>query len=106
MNRPFNTQMLIAAPLLIFAFSACTPTLLVKPNGLQGEYDEPILVVKQAGVNAMAIHGFVITQDTDTYVEGYRPIQWGGRPFCRPGGERAAIWLEQNRPLAHTRCGT
>jgi hypothetical protein len=95
-------QMLIAAPLLIFAFSevACTGTL-VKPNGFQGEYDEPILVVKQAGTNAMAIHGFVITQDTDTYVEGHRPIPWWSRTFCRRGGERAAIWLEQTAPRTH-----
>jgi hypothetical protein len=101
MNRPFNMQRLIAAPLLIFALSACTGTL-VKPNGFQGEYDEPILVVKQAGINAMAIHGFVITQDTDTYIEGHRPISWSGRSFCRRGGERAAIWLEQTGP-SHTR---
>jgi hypothetical protein len=87
------------ADLCIFCLCSCPP---VKPNGFQEEYDEPILAVKVAAINAMVIHGFVITQDTDTYVEGYRPSSYRKGSLCGRGGERAAIWLEQAGP-SHTR---
>lgn len=90
---------LIGTALLSCALSACTATP-IKPSGFQGEYDKPIQVVKQAGVDAMSVHGFEVTQNTDVYIEGHRPRMWGF--FCTPGGEGAAIWLEQTSP-SHTR---
>jgi hypothetical protein len=86
---------LVAAAVLTCSLSACTATP-VKPGGFQGEYDNPLDVVKQAGIDAMTVNGFEITQTTDVYIEGHRPRTWGF--FCTPGGEGAGIWLEQTSP--------
>lgn len=99
MSTKFQTALLSAAVLLACSLSGCTATP-VKPGGFQGEYDNPLTVVKQAGIDAMTVHGFEITQTTDMYIEGHRPRTWGF--FCTPGGEGAGIWFEQTSP-SHTR---
>jgi hypothetical protein len=61
------------------------------------ESEKSLYVVKQAAINALSVHGFEITDDNATYVEGHRPRDW--KPFrCSPGGEGAGIWLEQTNP--------
>ena len=72
---------------------SATPT---KPGGYQGEWTKPIDVVKETGLNALSIHGFEITKNEPTYLEGFRPRTWGF--FCTPGGETAGVWLEQVGP--------
>jgi hypothetical protein len=96
MNRQFQMPILAGIALLIFTLSACTATP-VKPGGFQEEYDKPLQVVKQAGIDAMSVHGFEVTQSTDVYIEGHRP-----RILAFSCIERAGIWLEQTSP-SHTR---
>src|SRR5690348_3244193 len=95
MSRLFEKPTLIGTALLTCALSACTATP-IKPGGFQDEYDKPIQAVKQAGIDAMSVHGFEVTQNTEVYIEGHRPRTWGF--FCTPGGEGAGIWLEQTTP--------
>ncbi len=76
------------------ALSACTATP-VKPDGFQGEYDKPLDVVRQAGIDVMTSYGFEITQNHADYIEGHRPR---GLLFNCGGGEGVGIWLEQTSP--------
>ena len=99
MGKQVELSMLVGAMMLGCALSACT-AIPVKPGGFQEAYDKPLLVVRQAGVDAMSVNGFEVTQNTDLYIEGHRPRTWG--LFCTPGGEGAGIWLEQTSP-SHTR---
>ena len=92
MRTKLEVLILSTAVLLVGSVSGCTATP-IKPGGFQGEYDKPLSVVKQAGIDAMTVHGFEITQASDLYIEGHRPRTWGF--FCTPGGEGAGIWLEQ-----------
>lgn len=64
-----------------------------KTGGFQREFAKPADAVKQAGMDALIIHGFEITKKETNYIEGYRPRIWGF--FCSPGGETSGIWLEQ-----------
>lgn len=78
------------AMVLICSLTACATTT-GKPGEI--EYNKPLNVVKQAGMDAMAVNGFEVTQNNATYIEGHRPRTLG--LFCTPGGETAGIWLEQ-----------
>ncbi len=95
MKKPLEISTLGFAIVLACSVSACTATP-VKSGGYQGEYDKPLTIVKQAGIDAMTVHGFEVTQNDPTYIEGHRPRTWGF--FCTPGGEGAGIWLEQTSP--------
>lgn len=99
MKKQFNLTTLGFAMVLACSLSACTATP-VKPGGFQGEYDRPLNIVKQAGIEAMAVNGFEVTRNDPTYIEGHRPRTWGF--LCTPGGEGVGIWLEQTSP-SHTR---
>lgn len=98
MKPTLDAAVLGVALILTCSLSACTATP-VKPGGFQGEYNQPLKVVKQASVDAMAVNGFQVTQNEPTYIEGHRPRTWGF--FCTPGGEGVGIWLEEISP-AHT----
>jgi len=99
MNKQGKLLVFVGAMLFSCSLSACTATP-VKPGGFQEIYDKPLQVVRQAGIDAMSVNGFEVTQNTDVYIEGHRPRTWG--LFCTPGGEGAGIWLEQTSP-SHTR---
>ena len=99
MKKQFNMTTLGFAIVLACSLSACTATP-VKPGGFQGEYDKPLSVVKQASIDAITVHGFDLTQNNPTYIEGHRPRTWGF--LCTPGGEGVGIWLEETSP-SHTR---
>ena len=98
MKPTLDAAVLGIALILTCSLSACTATP-VKPGGFQGEYNQPLKVVKQASVDAMAVNGFQVTQNEPTYIEGHRPRTWGF--FCTPGGEGVGIWLEETNP-SHT----
>lgn len=98
MKVSFDVTALSFAMVLTCSLSACTATP-VKPGGFQGEYDKPLKVAKQAGMDAMAVNGFEVTRNDPTYIEGHRPRTWG--LFCTPGGEGVGIWLEETSP-SHT----
>jgi hypothetical protein len=99
MKNQFDMIALGFAVILSCLLSACTATP-IKPGGFQGEYDKPLDVVKQASIDAITVHGFEVTQNNPTYIEGHRPRTWGF--FCTPGGEGVGIWLEQTSQ-SHTR---
>lgn len=98
MKLTLNAPAFGFALLLTCSLLACTATP-VKPGGFQGEYNKPLKVVKQAGIDAMAVNGFEVTQNDPAYIEGHRPRTWGF--FCTPGGEGVGIWLEETSP-SHT----
>jgi len=99
MKKHFDMMTVGFTMVLACSLSACT-AIPVKTSGYQGEYDKPLNIVKQAGIDAMTVHGFEVTQNDPTYIEGHRPRTWGF--FCTPGGEGAGIWLEQTSS-SHTR---
>jgi hypothetical protein len=81
---------------LLAVGSACSAT--PKHTGYyQARWTNPVDVVKLAGLKALTIYGFEITENEALYIEGYLPRTWWGK-LCAPGGETTGVWLEEMGP--------
>lgn len=58
---------------------------------------QPSVLVEQAALDAMAVSGFLVTSHSPELLQGYRPRVFGSTT-CNPGGETAAIWLQETSP--------
>jgi hypothetical protein len=71
---------------------ACSSTPKKPAEGMGMLFNQPIDAVRTATANALAVHGFNIEEQTDTYLRGSRPRKIGF--FVGSGGETVGIWLD------------
>ncbi len=59
-------------------------------------FEQPIVQVQKAAVDALVVTGFDVAKQELTYVEGFRPRKIG--LFVGSGGETVGIWLTEQGP--------
>jgi len=59
-------------------------------------FEQPIVQVQKAAVDALVVTGFDVSKQELTYVEGFRPRKIG--LFVGSGGETVGIWLTEQGP--------
>jgi hypothetical protein len=90
------TKKLLPRTLLVFCLlsivlAGCT-AVPIKPESEGSVFQNSAETVHKAAVDALVVLGFDITKSEPSYVEGYRPRNWGF--FSSSGGETCGIWLE------------
>ncbi len=95
-NPLFMKAFLLPLGLICFTVIGCS-SVPPKPDQYRQFQKSPI-IVEQATLDALAVHGFVITKHDSELLQGYRPRVYGSAT-CNPGGETASIWVEGNSSM-------
>jgi len=79
--------------LILAMMAGCASTPVASDATPVTVFEQPIVQVQKAAVDALVVTGFDVTKQELTYVEGFRPRKIG--LFVGSGGETVGIWLTE-----------
>jgi len=82
--------------LILAMMAGCASTPVASGATPVTVFEQPIVQVQKAAVDALVVTGFDVAKQELTYVEGFRPRKIG--LFVGSGGETVGIWLTEQGP--------